>query len=76
MTDQNSSPNSSAPNNVAYFSDGNVLRDIGRLEAKVERISELEKDVSKLKEWRSYMMGLAAAASFIVPLIMKYFGLL
>lgn len=51
---ENSSPNSSAPLNVAYFSDGSVLRDLGKLEGNIESmqgsISDLKNDVRTLKE--------------------------
>lgn len=36
MPNENSSLNSPAPQNIAYFSDGNVLRDIGRIEARLD----------------------------------------
>lgn len=81
MTMENSSPNSAAPQNITYFSDGNVLRDIGKLEGRIdghdkdiERLNKFGEDITKLKEWRSYLMGGAAILSIIIPLVMKHFG--
>lgn len=81
MGGENSSPNSVAPQNVTFFSDGNVLRDIGKLEGRIdghdrdiERLGKFGEDISKLKEWRAYIMGVAAAMSAVIPLIMRYLG--
>ena len=78
---ENSSPNSVAPQNVTFFSDGNVLRDIGKIEGRLDghdkdiaRLAKFGDDIAKLKEWRSYIMGIAAAMSAAIPLIMKHFG--
>lgn len=81
MATENSSANSTAPQNIAYFSDGNVLRDIGKLEGRldshdkeIERLGKFGEDIAKLREWRAYTMGAAALASVIIPLLMKSFG--
>lgn len=81
MPTENSSPNSVAPQNVAYFSDGNILRDLGRLEARIdahdkefEKLNELSKEVSKLKEWRAYLLGGVAVVGLAVTSFMKIFS--
>lgn len=54
MADNNSTPYSVAPQNVPYFSDGSVLRDLGKLEGSIESmqmsIAEIKDDVKTLKE--------------------------
>lgn len=53
MADNNSTPYSVAPQNVPYFSDGSVLRDLGKLEGSIESmqmsIAEIKDDVKTLK---------------------------
>ncbi len=83
---ENSSPNSSAPNNITYFSDGNILRDLGKFEGRLDghdrEIKECKDDikkvadsVAKLKEWRAFIVGgaavVAAIASWVTSLILK-----
>lgn len=75
---ENSSPAPVQPN-VAYFSDGNILRDIGKLEGKVdalkERVDKHEKFVDELKEWKSKVIGgcvvASAVFSFVATWILK-----
>lgn len=54
MADNNSTPYSVAPQNVPYFSDGSILRDLGKLEGSIESmqmsIAEIKDDVKTLKE--------------------------
>lgn len=86
MTDQNSAPNSAAPQNITYFSDGNVLRDLGRIEARLDghdrefkeckdELDKIRDAVAKLKEWKAFLIGgsvvVAAAASWITSLFLK-----
>ena len=79
---ENSSP-SPAQANVAYFSDGSVLRDLGKLEGKLEALEKrveshdrLAKEISELKEWRAWIKGGIALvgifSGIVFPLIMKY----
>ena len=76
MPNENSSLNSPAPPNIAYFSDGNVLRDIGRIEARLDahdreikeckdELGRLRDSVSKLKEWKAFIIGGAVVISAI-----------
>lgn len=76
MPNENSSLNSPAPQNIAYFSDGNVLRDIGRIEARLDahdreikeckdELERLRDSVSKLKEWKAFIIGGAVVISAI-----------
>lgn len=60
---------------------GNILRDLGRLEARIdahdkefEKLNELSKEVSKLKEWRAYLLGCVAVVGLTVTLVMKIFS--
>ena len=82
---ENSSPNSAPPQNMAYFSDGNVLRDIGNAEGRLnghdrefrevkDELSKIRSDISALREWRAYLTGGIAVASVLVPLLMKQLG--
>ena len=54
MPNENSSLNSPAPQNIAYFSDGNVLRDIGRIEARLDahdrEIKECKDELGRLRD--------------------------
>ncbi len=79
---ENSSPAPVQPN-VAYFSDGNILRDLGKIEGKLESLEKrvdkhdgLGKEISDLKEWRAWIKGGAAAVGVasgsIGPLVLKY----
>lgn len=83
---QNSSPNSVAPQNITYFSDGNVLRDLGRLEARVdaltkdiERLSKYGDRIEALVKWQYTIAGGAVVLSLLLsafgPLILKFFHL-
>jgi hypothetical protein len=86
MSEQNSTPYSGAPQNVPFFSDGNVLRDIGKIEARLDghdrdlkdckdEIGKLRDAVAKLKEWKAFIIGgaivVAAIASWITNLLLK-----
>lgn len=81
---ENSSP---TPTNVAYFSDGNVLRDMGRAEGRLDghdrelkeikdAIKTLSESVAKLKEWKAFLIGgalvVSSVASLATGFIMKY----
>ena len=46
---ENSSPDSVAPQNVTFFSDGNVLRDIGKIEGRLDGV---EKSIPRQQEGR------------------------
>lgn len=76
MPNENSSLNSPAPQNIAYFSDGNVLRDIGRIEARLDAhdrefkeckddLKIVKESVAKLKEWKAFIIGGAVVISAI-----------
>lgn len=86
MPNENSSPNSPAPQNITYFSDGNVLRDLGRFEGRLDGhdreikeckddISKIRDSVSKLKEWKAFIIGgaavVSAIASWLTSLLLK-----
>lgn len=86
MSEQNSTPFSSAPQNVAFFSDGNVLRDLGKIEARLDghdreikeckdELGKVRDAVAKLKEWKAFLIGgaavVAAVASWITSLLLK-----
>ena len=86
MSSENDSQNSPAPRNIAYFSDGNVLRDLGRFEGRLDahdrEISDCKQDlrklkdaVSKLQEWKAFIIGGAAVvagiASWLTTVFMK-----
>ena len=89
MPNENSSPNSPAPQNITYFSDGNLLRDMGRVEARLDAhdrefkeckddLKIVKESVAKLKEWKAFIIGgaivVAAVASWVTSLILKYLG--
>lgn len=80
MSEQNSTPFSNAPQNVAFFSDGNVLRDLGKIEGRIEghdrelkeckdEIGKIRESVALLKEWRAYVLGGAGVIALIVSVL-------
>jgi hypothetical protein len=84
---ENSSP---TPTNVAYFSDGNVLRDMGRAEGRLDghdrelkeikdSLKALSDSVAKLKEWKAFIIGgsvvIGSVASLVTTLITKFLPL-
>lgn len=82
MSEQNSTPYSNAPQNVAFFSDGNVLRDLGKIEARLDghdrelkeckdEIGKIRESVAQLKEWRAYVLGGAGAIAIIVSAVIS-----
>nr|DAH64570.1 MAG TPA: Hemolysin [Caudoviricetes sp.] len=67
-------------NNMAFFSDGNVLKDIGKLEGRLDslekRVDGHEKfaeEITKLKEFRSMMLSGVAVISAIISALVTYF---
>ncbi len=79
---ENSTP-TPVQSNVAYFSDGNILRDLGKLEGKLESLEKrvethdkLAKEIGELKEWRAWVKGgiaiMGIVSGIVLPLIMKY----
>ncbi len=69
---ENSSPAPAQPN-VAYFSDGNILRDLGKLEGKVdslkERVDKHEKFVDEFKDWKAKIIGGCVVVSAVFSVI-------
>lgn len=61
MPNENSSPNSPAPQNITYFSDGNILRDMGRVEARLDahdrEFKECKDDLKIVKDSSTFLLS-------------------
>lgn len=79
---ENSTP-ASVPVNVAYFSDGNFLRDLGKLEGKmdalekrvekrVEKQDKFADDINAIKEWKAMVIGGSAVVSAICSAVVVW----
>ncbi len=79
--------NSPAPSNIVYFSDPSFLQTVGKLEGTTEglikKLEQLEdtvklhgQDIVKLKEWRAKIAGAILVCSFLVPIILRYVGII
>ena len=75
---ENSTP-ASVPVNVAYFSDGNILRDLGKLEGKmdalekrVEKQDKFADDINAIKEWKAMVIGGSAVVSAICSAVVAW----
>ncbi len=66
---------------MTYFSDGNVLKEIGKLEGRLDSLEKradshekfAEEEKTKLKEFRSMMLSGVAIISAIISALVTYF---
>lgn len=80
-------PNAQSVYSPYFSSEKELLKDVAKAETRIDnhdkeiealktKCGQLGEEISKLKEWRAYMMGGIGVCMFLGPLVLKWMKIL